>query len=237
MLLSAASDEGIMGEKVELPVVSGGPKTLGRREVLQGLVGVAGAGLALPAVAQDHPVRGHLANHERVAKADAVASTPGAKPAFLDAHQMETLISLAERIVPGSTRARVAPFVDQLLAVDTHENQRKFLGALGWIDGQASARFQHPWKALTPAQQTELLTAVSTTEPARPPHFWVRGEAVIVPPPLPDLPPTTRDRFDELKGWIAGAYYSSEIGMRELGWTGQTFFASFPGCEHPGGHR
>jgi hypothetical protein len=123
------------------------------------------------------------------------------------------------------------------LAVDTPDNQRKFLGALGWIDGEATARYNHPWKALTEAQQTELLTAVSTAEPAEPPHFWVRGEAVIVPPPLPKRPPTTRDRFDELKGWIAGAYYSSEIGMRELGWTGQTFFASFPGCEHPGGHR
>jgi hypothetical protein len=150
---------------------------------------------------------------------------------------METLTSLAERIVPGSTQAKVAPFVDQLLAVDTPDNQRKFLSALGWIDAEAAARYNHPWKALTEGQQTELLRAVSTAEPAEPPHFWVRGEAVIVPPPLPKRPPTTRDRFDELKGWIAGAYYSSEIGMRELGWTGQTFFASFPGCDHPDGHR
>jgi hypothetical protein len=210
---------------------------MGRREVLQGLMGAAGAGLVLPAIAQDHPVRDHLAHPDRVATADTRASVPGVKPVFLDAHQMETLVSLAERIVPGSTRAKVAPFVDQLLAVDTPDNQREFLGALGWIDGEAQARYNHPWKALTEAQQTELLTAVSTAEPAVPPHFWVRGEAVIVPPPLPKRPPTTRDRFDELKGWIAGAYYSSEIGMRELGWTGQTFFSSFPGCEHPGGHR
>ena len=34
-----------------------------------------------------------------------------------------------------------------------------------------------------------------------------------------------------------GAYYSSEIGMRELGWTENRFFASFPGCTHPGGHE
>ncbi len=218
-----------MTKRVELPVVSATPKTLGRREVLQGLMGAAGAGLALPAIAQDHPVRDHLAHPDRVATADTRASVPGAKPVFLDAHQMETLVSLAERIVPGSTRAKVAPFVDQLLAVDTPDNQRRFLSALGWIDGEAQARYNHPWKALTEGQQTELLPAVSTAEPAEPPHFWVRGEAVV--------PPTTRDRFDELKGWIAGAYYSSEIGMRELGWTGQVFFASFPGCDHPGRHR
>jgi hypothetical protein len=38
--------------------------------------------------------------------------------------------------VPGSTRAKVAPFIDQLLAVDTPDNQRKFLSAAGWIDAR-----------------------------------------------------------------------------------------------------
>jgi len=87
---------------------------------------------------------------------------------------METLTSLSERIVPGSTRAKVAPFVDQLLAVDTPDNQRKFLAALGWIDAEAAARYNHPWKALTEGQQTELLTAVSTAEPAEPPTSRTR---------------------------------------------------------------
>jgi len=39
-------------------------------------------------------------------------------------------------------------------------------------------------------------------------------------------------RFENLKGWISGAYYSSEMGMRELGWTEDRVFGSFPGCEH-----
>jgi hypothetical protein len=134
-------------------------------------------------------VRDHLAHPAAWPPPTRARARPGAKPVFLDAHQMATLDSLAERIVPGSTRAKVAPFVDQLLAVDTPDNQRKFLSALGWIDGEAQARYQHPWKALTEGQQDELLTAVSTAEPAEPPHFWVRGEAVIVPAPLPKRPP------------------------------------------------
>lgn len=69
------------------------------------------------------------------------------------------------------------------------------------------------------AEGLELLTQAST------------DKAAVAP-----VPPTLRDRFEHLKGWIVGAYYSSEIGMRELGWTGNVFFASFPGCEHPGGH-
>ena len=45
-----------------------------------------------------------------------------------------------------------------------------------------------------------------------------------------------RTHFENLKEWIVGGYYSSEIGMRELGWTGQLFFDKLPGCDHPDGH-
>lgn len=39
-----------------------------------------------------------------------------------------------------------------------------------------------------------------------------------------------------LKTWIAGAHYSSEAGMKELGFTGNMFFQSFPACPHAEGH-
>jgi len=224
-----------MADKIELPVVGQDERRgLGRRQVLQGLFGGVGAGLAIPGLAAAHPIQAHLKDPGKVAAADAKA-TPGARPEFLDAHQFETLVSLAERIVPGSTRANVAGFVDQLLAVDTQEAQRGFLNALGTIEGEAISRYGHPWKALTEAQQIELLTAASTAKPSREEREWRPGQP-ITSPPEPPKPPTIRDRFDDLKGWIAGAYYSSEIGLRELGYTGNMFFASFPGCQHPGGH-
>ena len=40
-----------------------------------------------------------------------------------------------------------------------------------------------------------------------------------------------------LKSWIAGAHYSSEAGMKELGFTGNVFFESFPACAHAEGHE
>jgi len=161
-----------------------------------------GAGFAIPSLAATHPMRRHLQDHARVAAADAMASA-GAKPEFLGAEQFETLVSIAERVLPGSTAARVAPFIDQLLAVDTHDNQQAFLSALVALEGGS----------------VERLTQASNEKPA-----------------AASEPPTLRDRFEHLKGWIVGAYYSSEIGMRELGWTGNVFYAGFPGCEHPGGH-
>jgi hypothetical protein len=40
-----------------------------------------------------------------------------------------------------------------------------------------------------------------------------------------------------LKSWVAGAHYSSEAGMKELGFTGTVFFETFPACTHPEGHQ
>ena len=56
------------------------------------------------------------------------------------------------------------------------------------------------WKAITAAEQDALLQEASTAEPA--------NRSYGTP-------------FQNLKGWIAGAYYSSEPGMRELGLDGQ----------------
>jgi hypothetical protein len=205
---------------------------IGRRAVLQSLLTGVSASVALPMVADAHPMQQHLGNQKKVATADKKAAAPAYKPEFLDAHQYATLEAIAERIVPGSTKARVAPFVDQLLAVDTASNQRSFLGAMGAFEMQAIDKFSKPWKALTPAQQDELLTVASTAAsglksvPGDPRRQSEHGEGKA----------TIYDHFANLRGWISGAYYSSEIGMRELGWTGEMFFTELPGCTHGDGH-
>ena len=209
------------------------PRTgIGRRAVLQSLLTGVGASVALPMVADAHPMQQHLASQKKVATADKKAAAPAYKPEFLDAHQYATLVAISERVVPGSTKARVAPFIDQLLAVDTTTSQRSFLSAMGAFEMQAIDKFGKPWKSLTAAQQDELLTIASTTE---------RGLKVTVPaasgrPEVTEGTANLYDHFANLRGWISGAYYSSEIGMRELGWTGEMFFTELPGCTHPDGH-
>jgi hypothetical protein len=184
---------------------------LGRRELLQALLGAA---VALPALAADHPLRRHAESGEELDQAEKKARAADFKPEFLDRHQFATLQSLSEKIVPGSARARVSEFVDQLLVVESPENQRQFLRALGAFEGQALKRASRTWIKLAESDQTAILTEASTLETGT----------------------SLRDQFDLLKGWIAGAYYSSETGMKELGWTGVSLFQSYPGCEHPGGH-
>jgi Gluconate 2-dehydrogenase subunit 3 len=202
---------------------------VGRRTVLQTLLGGVGAGFALPAVAQaQHPVHQHVGT-ATAAIAQKKAAAAAYKPVFLDAHQLKTLTSLSEAIVPGSTEAKVAPFLDTLLAVESTQNQKAFLSALGAFDMLAIEKNSKPWVALTAAEQDALLQTASTTAPGMRPGW--PGAA-----PAPTGKTTIGDHFNNLKGWIAGAYFSSEKGARELGWTDNVFHAELPGCTHPDGH-
>jgi Gluconate 2-dehydrogenase subunit 3 len=197
---------------------------LGRREVLRRLAMSLGGAATFPFVASAHPIQHHLRDAASTAAADQKSNAADYTPAFLDSHQLATLEILAERIVPGSTQARSSQFIDQLLAVATSDEQRTFLQALGAFEQLAMTRARVSWKRLSESQQTDLLTFASTEK---------SGTAAT---PRAPARVTIRDHFEHLKGWIVGAYYSSELGMRELGWTGNVFFPAFPGCEHAGGH-
>jgi Gluconate 2-dehydrogenase subunit 3 len=187
-----------------------------RRVALQALLSGAGAGFVLPSSAEaQHPMYRHLSSPGVIEQAQKAAAAASA-PEFLDAHQAKTLEALAEAIVPGSTAARVAPFLDRLLAVESASNQRAFLGALGAFDMAAIAKYGKAWIAIAASEQDALLRDAST--------------AVATISPMPG-------HFENLKEWIAGAYYSSETGMRELGWTGNVFHQELPGCTHPDGHQ
>lgn len=187
-----------------------------RRAALQALVSGAAAAFAFPAAIEaQHPIHQHLSDPARLEQAQQRAAVGGSAPLFLDAHQSKTLEMLAETIVPGSTGARVGPFIDQLLAVDSGANQRAFVGALGAFDMMAINRHRTTWVGLTAPQQEALLREASTAD--------IKTSA-------------WRRHFQHLKDWIVGAYYSSEIGMRELGWDGNVVHTELPGCTHPGGH-
>ncbi len=122
----------------------------------------------------------------------------------------------------------------------TREERQGFLSALGAVDAAARERFGAPWSELTGEQQDDLLALAATTKPGREETAWTPGTPVsehLARVGSADGPPTLRDRFDLLKGWVVGAYYTSEVGLRELGYDGPVFADSFPGCPHPDGHE
>jgi hypothetical protein len=198
---------------------------LTRREMVQRLLAGAGAGAAWPLVAASHPIYAHLANGAVFEDVEKLGAAEW-KPLFLNAQQTESLAALAEAIVPGSGKAQVDRFIDLLLSVETAKHQSRFAESLAAFETESQERFGKRFHSLNASQQNALLTAAA----AQPSKEDSPGGG-------PKQNPSLHEHFENLKGWISGAYYSSEAGMRELGWTGEYVFESFPGCEHPEGHQ
>jgi hypothetical protein len=216
-----------MGTKSALPVISEAAAASGqltRREMVRRLLAGVGAGAAWPLVVASHPIYEHLANGAVFDEADKLGVDDW-KPVFLNAQQDETLAALAESIVPGSRKAQVNRFIDLLLSVDTVEHKKNFVDSLAAFEAESQKRFGKGFPSLDVSQQNGLLTDASAG-PAEEDSPGDEGKENS----------SLHEHFENLKGWIGGAYYSSEVGMRELGWTGDYVFASFPGCKHPEGH-
>ena len=216
-----------VGTKSILPVINEGAAAGGqvtRREMVQRLLAAAGAGTAWPLAAASHPIHELFRNAAVLEEAENLAAADW-RPLVLNAQQDETLSALAERIVPGSTKAQVNRFIDLLLSVDTAEHKQKFAETLAAFEAGSQERFGKRFPSLDASQQDMLLTDASAY-PAKEDSSGSAGRQNR----------GLHKDFEDLKGWISGAYYSSEMGMRELGWTPDRVFASFPGCEHPEGH-
>jgi hypothetical protein len=229
----------LVAKDATLPVIQDGlgvRRSLTRREMVQQLLAGAGVGAAWPLVAASHPIHKLLADDAIFSEADARMAAADWKPVFLDAQQNESLIALSESIVPGSGKAQANRFIDLLLSVDTREKQKEFLASLSVIESESLKRFGHPFAALAEEQKNELLT-IASKEDEQSKEKEAASRESSTEEHKTQSSPTLHDHFENLKGWISGAYYSSEAGMKELGWTGDYAFESYPACDHAEGHH
>jgi hypothetical protein len=217
------------------------------------LLAGAGAGLALPGSARNASAAkgAAIGMVTRASQAAMEKSAASWRPSFLDNHQNETLIVLGEIIAPGSKKAQINRFIDLLLSVlpaDAPQQfatgnsvpqgtvsvpapaRQKLFDALGAFDAEARKRYGAPFKELAETQQLAILNDASR-EPT-PQHKSGPERHPLIPQ---ERRVTLHDHFLHLKNWVIGAYYSSEAGIRDLGWTGQVIFASYPGCQNSSG--
>ena len=183
---------------------------ISRREAMQRLMAAVAAGTVVPAIAASHPVELYtrlLGGDAAVTNAEAALGAAEWKPIFLDAKQDELLVAVAETMVPGSTGAQVNQFIDLLLSVDSADRQKAFVSSLTAADEAARGQFQHGFAELSAGDRVKALTSLSESH---------------------------KEAFGNLKEWIVGAYYSSEQGMKELGWDGNFAFEKYPTCEAVG---
>lgn len=151
------------------------------------------------------------------------------KPLFMDEHQNETLIAFSDLIIPatntpGAKAALVNRFLDLLMSAETAETQRAFVAALSYLDGASMERYKTAFLYLGPEQQVEFLNLLAY------PHSHQTWHEEGQPFP-------GHDHFEKLKSWISGAYYSSPIGLKEIGWNGSFPHGVFSGCAHSAGEH
>ncbi|MGH9533548.1 MAG: gluconate 2-dehydrogenase subunit 3 family protein [Terriglobales bacterium] len=213
---------------------------INRRQMVQRMLAGTGAALAMPALAAATAGAPSTPTHEQGTDLTTEMEQPRTgpwTPLFLEPHQNETYVVLAEHLVPGSTEAQVNEFVDLLLSVDSLPRQRDFVNAISAFDAMAQGRWRRVYKDCPARAQIEMLTWASQAEPGEAAsHGSPWAAAVHRNEETTPRKVTLRDHFNTLKRWTSEAYYSSEVGKKSIGWTGQVYWTSYPGC-HVGAGR
>ena len=145
------------------------------------------------------------------------------KPAFLSDHQNQTLIVLSDLIIPetdtpGAKTALVNRFIDLLLASEPHDSQQSFLNSLAYLDGESRNRYGNAFVYIPRESQIEFLEFLAYPNSLQ---TWGEGQTGDN---------SGHNHFEHLKSWIARAFFSSEAGMKSLGWNGEPPHGSPSGC-------
>ena len=187
--------------------------TASRRDVLKSLSMGAVAASALHAI----PLQAARFVHTQIAaeKAKAGAYTPK----FFPPQQYKTLQSLCETVLPadadcaGAVEAGAPEYID-LLTSENPEYQLKLGGGIMWLDSACADRYGNPYLSCTPQQQKEILDLIAYRKNAV--HDPGLSQGVVF--------------FSFLRDLTADGFFTSEIGIRYLGYIGNTYLNSFPGC-------
>lgn len=187
-----------------------------RRTVIKGVAVGVGAVSSLPILDNLASAQGH--QHQAVAPK--VAETIAKAPAFFNKHQYATITELASLIIPtddtpGAREAKVNEYIDLIVGESGLEVKKTFLEGLAWLDKTSQERHKKNFVDLSNAQQVDLLTEISKIKnPAA-------HEA------------TQAKFFKAIKDITIDGFYTSKIGIEELGYIGNTVLDEFPGCTHP----
>ena len=214
-----------------------------RRNALKALGATAGAATLLPWLSDEG-----LAAFADVQKAKAAPVLRVLTPAqyVTVEHLVEAIIPTDERS-PGARDARVADYMDLLLAEANEGLRKEWLAGLAALDAESTRRFGRGFAKLDPAQSDALLTDISKYETAKPvadPALQVpRNEEPKPQPPqvdtlLGDVGRHRGSRKSQLETFFANTkqatihgYYTSEIGIhKELRYKGNKVLLEFVGC-------
>ena len=188
---------------------------ISRRSILKSLT----MGAAATSVLRVIPLQAAEHAH-RMIMAEKKAAPAGAyTPKYFDAHGYKTLQTLCQTILPadadsgGAMEAGAPEFID-LLTSENKDYQSVLGGGIMWLDGACVDRYGKAFLDCAPEQQKEILDKIA-----------YRKNAVSDPSLSQGV-----NFFAFLRNMTADGFFTSEIGIKYLGYIGSAFLKEFPGC-------
>jgi len=159
-------------------------------------------------------------SNEEVVHASALvqAQAPGAfKPAFFTDHEYATVRVLVDYIIPkddrsgSATDAGVPEFMDFMMT-DQPNRQNAMRGGLAWLDLECHRRFDKRFIVATDAERRQVLDDISWPQRVKP----GMGPGVLF--------------FNSFRDLTASGFWSSEMGIGDIQYMGNTFVSEWNGC-------
>ena len=138
-------------------------------------------------------------------------------PTFFTPHEWETVRVLVDLIIPkdarsgSATEALVPEFMDFVLN-ENRDMQTSVRGGLAWLDDESRVRFGQTFSGATDAQRRQVLDDIAWPKQAKP--EFSQGVAF----------------FSRVRDLTASGFYSSQIGVADLQYIGNTVVAEWTGC-------
>jgi gluconate 2-dehydrogenase gamma chain len=155
----------------------------------------------------------HLA---QAAQTAAKAGTPYA-PKFFTPHEWKTVRVLVDIIIPkdarsgSATDAGVPEFMD-FIVLDQEQRQTAMRGGLAWLDLECQKRFDKAFLDCTGEQRIAVLDDIAWPQRAK-----------------PELSHGVRF-FGSFRDLTATGFWTSQMGMKDLQYIGNTYLTSWRGC-------
>jgi hypothetical protein len=189
--------------------------TISRRAVLKSLT----LGAAATSVLRVIPLQAAEYAHRMVETEKAASPAGSYKPKFFADEQYKTLRALCDAIIPadadsgGAVQAGAPEFID-LLTSENPAYQVKLGGGLMWLDATCTDRYSKTFVESTPEQQKEILDLIAYRKNAEKDPSVSQGV----------------EFFSFLRNLTADGFFTSETGIKYLGYIGNKYIKSFPGC-------
>jgi hypothetical protein len=141
-------------------------------------------------------------------------------PTFFSAAEFATVTVLADLTLPADERgpsaseAGVPEFLDFVMTEEM-DNRERMRGGLAWLDTESGTRFGKPFVDASTRQQKKILDDIA----------WPKRATDAFKEPVAF--------FNEFRNLTATGYWSSQVGVEDIKYIGNTFVPVWNGCPEP----